>query len=293
MLNNRDFYYKRNNFVWYAFIFIYIFLFLFTFVSIFFSHHILIKIFLILILWFFQAWFNQWKHEFLHSTVITNKYLNIFFWYLFSIPIFVNPHLNKDFHLWHHKNLWTDKDPELSFKVRQWYTFKEIMIDKLKHPFLIDLFVINIKIFFLNFYPNYVKEKNIKYIKFDSFLLFFCHLSIIIIWIYSWNYIYVFIWYFSLEYIWFNILTVFDISEHRLCDLKDFYNDSRTVLSNTFITLITWFNNYHSVHHTDSIDKSVTFYKRKKFFEKFNIKETIQVEKSYIWFLKKLNNISK
>ncbi|QFR39009.1 hypothetical protein A9Q91_02130 [Candidatus Gracilibacteria bacterium 28_42_T64] len=82
---------------------------------------------------------------------------------------------------------------------------------------------------------------------------------------------------------------MFDIAEHRGCDITDFENNSRTVISNYFITYITWFNNYHSVHHKDSKDKLVTFYKRKKYFDLFDKYKTRKIEKSYLKFILKIN----
>lgn len=283
-----EYYYQKNDLIWYSFILLYIFFFCSVLYSIFYFDSIFIKLFFVILLWFFQAGFNQWKHEFLHNTAIKNKYFNILFWYFFSIPIFVNPHLNKDFHLWHHKFLWTENDPELSFKVRQWYSFRDVMLDKLKNPFLLDLLVVNFKALFLNSFPKFVNDKNKFYIKIDSIILFLFHIIFILLSVYYWYILYLLTWYIVLEFIGFNILCVFDIAEHRGCNISDFYNDSRTVKSNFFITFISWFNNYHSVHHTDTLEKSVIFYKRKKFFDNVNQFQTTQVENSYIWFLKKL-----
>ena len=116
----------------------------------------------------------------------------------------------------------------------------------------------------------------------------YIHILFIIISILYKRYDIILVWYATLEFLWFNILCVYDISEHRWCNISDFDNDSRTVKSNFFITLINWFNNYHSVHHNDTLEKSVVFYKRKKYFELINSKETKEVEKSYLHLLYKM-----
>ncbi len=261
---NPSWYYSKNNLIGYSFIASYILL---TFLSLYFiveTQSWIIRILFILLLWFLQAWYNQWKHEFLHNTVINNSCMNTLFWYYFSLAIGVNPHLNKDFHLWHHKYIGTTNDPELDFDVRKDYQLHTVLLRKLYRPFLFDIFYANFSILLLKRYPKYAKD--FSSIRKDSFLLFSFHILLITFSVFFLSWEYILYWYVILEYVGFNILCIYDIAEHRWCKTHIPNKSSRTCYSNPFIWYMTWFNNFHSVHHLDTPEQCVAFSKRRQYF---------------------------
>lgn len=119
----------------------------------------------------------------------------------------------------------------------------------------------------------------------DAYFLILSHLLFIFTSIYLIWWEYAFWWYITLEFVGFNILCVYDIAEHRWCNVSVPAESSRTCISNPFIWYMTWFNNFHSVHHLDAPWKWVTFYKRKDYFFDKSIDKSKFVEKWYISLL--------
>jgi len=191
-------------------------------------------------------------HQALHLTGFSNKRMNRFFGVLMSIPMLVSFSGYQDSHLYHHQNVGTPEDSEFfnygnRNSIRIW--------DLITHFFMIEHFIKFFKFAFISFSNKefqckILKDKSIK-IKNEYRIMAILFFGALLYTVASGNLIFIYIWLIPLFVFSSPIHALIELPEHYNCNnnSKNYFENTRTIQSNAFMTWFTNGNNFHVEHH--------------------------------------------